>query len=340
MKKIEYSLVSKYRNVIMGLSIISILIFHYVDDCRIMHYNYHGLIKYYNILISSSGVDIFLILSGVGLYYSFKKNNKLKDFFKKRFVRILIPYFILAIPAWIWYNFILHSNGIIDFFKDLLFITLFERGDSWFWYIFMIIICYLIFPYFFSLFDEKQSNHSEEMRMLIIFVFFLVINMWLANYNNHIFGIINKLSLRFTPFIFGVYLGKRSYNKEKMDIYPYVVFVLMSLISVFLLKTKRVMVTRMVLTFLAISYYSVFLLIIDKLKNSKFIKIIIDILSKIGEYTLELYITHVCIRRILNAYGYYTCRIRYYLIVIILSIILSFIIKKSSLLVERKIIKK
>ena len=95
--KLTYEIVSKYRTLLMGIAIITILIFHFVEDCHSANHNYEGLIRLYKICIGSSGVDIFLLLSGFGLYYSFKKNDNIKEFYTKRFTKILIPYLIVAI---------------------------------------------------------------------------------------------------------------------------------------------------------------------------------------------------------------------------------------------------
>ena len=79
MKKIRetltYEIFSKYRNVLMGIATLSVLIFHFTDDCRIYKYNFEGIIQFFNRYVSSTGVDIFLFLSGFGLYYAWKKNN-------------------------------------------------------------------------------------------------------------------------------------------------------------------------------------------------------------------------------------------------------------------------
>ena len=75
----------------MGMAILSILIFHYTEDCYTVGINYSGIVKLYKTYIGSSGVDIFLLLSGLGLYYSFSKNNSIKDFYSKRLKRVLVP---------------------------------------------------------------------------------------------------------------------------------------------------------------------------------------------------------------------------------------------------------
>ena len=87
MKKIKiktFELFSKYRTLIMGLATLSVLIFHYTDDKRIYAYGFEGLTFLYNRLVSSGGVDIFLLMSGLGLYYSWKKNPNYKEFISKR----------------------------------------------------------------------------------------------------------------------------------------------------------------------------------------------------------------------------------------------------------------
>lgn len=50
--------------------------------------------------LASVGVDIFLLVSGLGLWYSLKKKMnmvKIKDWYIRRYKRILIPYIIIII---------------------------------------------------------------------------------------------------------------------------------------------------------------------------------------------------------------------------------------------------
>ena len=98
-KELSYALISKYRAALMGLAILSIIFFHFTDDCRIYDFRFSGLIYYFNRYIGGSAVDIFLMLSGFGLYYSQKKNKYgYKEHLKKRIPKLLIPYLFIAIP--------------------------------------------------------------------------------------------------------------------------------------------------------------------------------------------------------------------------------------------------
>lgn len=105
----DLSLISKYRNELFGLSIISIIIYHFCED---YFYAYQAGEVAKNILIlgyyhgiSSVGVEIFLLLSGFGLYYSFSKDDDLRTFYLKRAKKLLIPYIPIGIVLW----------GVLDF---------------------------------------------------------------------------------------------------------------------------------------------------------------------------------------------------------------------------------
>ena len=98
-KKNTWDIISDYRGVLMGISIICIIVFHYVEDCGIYHVHKNGWVEFFRNYITSSSVDGFLFLSGFGLYYAMKKHPDISQFYKRRFTKILIPYFLVSIPA-------------------------------------------------------------------------------------------------------------------------------------------------------------------------------------------------------------------------------------------------
>lgn len=54
----------------MGLQIILIIIFHFAEECKIYDVGFSGIVYLFYKYIRSSGVDMFLLLSGLGLYFS------------------------------------------------------------------------------------------------------------------------------------------------------------------------------------------------------------------------------------------------------------------------------
>ena len=58
MKKINYNLISKYRKTLMGLSIISIIVFHFAYDVGIHKSHYTLFWKLYKTIIGSSAITL------------------------------------------------------------------------------------------------------------------------------------------------------------------------------------------------------------------------------------------------------------------------------------------
>ncbi|WP_259298469.1 hypothetical protein [Bifidobacterium bifidum] len=65
----SYELLSKYRGVLMGVQILLIMAFHYTEDLSNAADHFNGPAQVFYDYIGSSGVDMFLMISGLGLYY-------------------------------------------------------------------------------------------------------------------------------------------------------------------------------------------------------------------------------------------------------------------------------
>lgn len=334
-EKISFACISKYRTFLMGLAILSILVFHYTEDCVNNSHNLNTLIVNYKNYIGSGGVDVFLFLSGFGLYYSFKKKPDKKFFWKKRFWKILVPYFLVAIPAWGIKDILIFKLGFKQFIKDVLFISFFEDGNIWFWYILMIVVCYLIFPYIFEFIDGENSNN----KMINIFVFITVIAIMLQLYNADFFNKINIALLRFPAFFAGCFIGKASYKSKAITIEMYILLIL-SFFLLLLKNTSGILLVRYIVGLFNIVCFILFAVLLEILSR-KNIKLngLRKIVEWFGDYSLELYLTHVAIRAIMLWLGFPTYRIRYECLLIVLSIVASVILKKMTTFINNKLIK-
>ena len=85
---IELANVSRFRGELMGAAMLFIMLFHVSLPRWDMFF---GLRRMGNI-----GVDIFLFLSGVGLWFAWMKRADMKHFFRRRYIRIYPAWLIIA----------------------------------------------------------------------------------------------------------------------------------------------------------------------------------------------------------------------------------------------------
>lgn len=333
-KRPTWDVISDYRGVLMGISIICIIIFHYVEDCGIYHVHKNGWVEFFRNYITSSSVDGFLFLSGFGLYYAMKKHPDISQFYKRRFTRILIPYFLIAIPALCWNDFLFDKTGVKAFFSDLSFYSFFTRGMSWFWYILLICFCYLIFPFIFRAIDKAPDEESEQMRIINLFTFFTVITFVIRLSNKELFDNTNLALLRIPFFCLGCFIGKYSYEKRSISGGTYGLM-LLSLFAIQFRKGSKIIFARYSAAFLNISACILIAILFSKLKHfEKIHNWIKKFFEWFGKYSLELYLAHVTVRGVMRDYGHPTCYGRNELIMVAISIVLALIVNQLTKWIE------
>lgn len=122
--------------------------------------------------IAAIGVSLFLICSGYGLEASFKKNG-LKNFWLKRFVAVIIPYWIVYALA----KLLLSSNFSYHSILDILNFSIAN------WYIPFILIVYVL--YWEIKFLTVKLNLSKKIfNTLLLFIFtiwFIIVSYYFIN---------------------------------------------------------------------------------------------------------------------------------------------------------------
>ncbi|MBR2522496.1 MAG: acyltransferase family protein [Coriobacteriales bacterium] len=90
--RLKLNIVSTYRAQIYGFAILWILVFHggAINSCD-FSFGVSGLGWLNSVIgVGNVGVDIFLFLSGISLYFSFTKDPDYRSFIKKRLQRVAI----------------------------------------------------------------------------------------------------------------------------------------------------------------------------------------------------------------------------------------------------------
>ena len=150
-KDIELANISRYRSELMGAAMLFVILFH-VGLPR--EDTFFGLRRMGNI-----GVDIFLFLSGMGLWFSWTRRPSLRHFFQRRFLRIYPAWIVMAslyyIPDYLGVSIVGHSGhstSIIDLIGDITINWDFWLHDELtFWYIPAIMFLYVASPFYMNL---------------------------------------------------------------------------------------------------------------------------------------------------------------------------------------------
>ena len=335
--------ISTYRNEIYGIAIISIIIFHYFEDVvGSIEINKNLLLtaNIYNLLIKSIGVEIFLFMSGICLWFSLKKNKNIRHFYLKRFKRVLVPYCILGVIFWFIKDIIILNKGIATYLSDLFLLSFWFDGNKQFWFIAFILLMYILYPFLFYLFnrEEKQRNITLVLMVTLITTFIILIRI----FDKNIYLNLEIALYRFIICILGTYFAKKVYDNAEANRQDKIFYLsgliikigilIMGVCNIPLIKLFN---NRIMNSISAISYTILITYVFDYLfYKMNFFKIK-KILVLFGEYSLELYLTHVSIRTIFNLIGLYTYNILNYSVCIILSIFLSVILKKIINYIDR-----
>ena len=90
------------------------------------------------------GVDMFLFYSGLGMYYSLQKTTNIKEWYKRRYMRVLVPFFMFAIPYYI-FRMIIDEDSMLHFVGNITTISFWTRHEGA-WFVALLILLYLFTP--------------------------------------------------------------------------------------------------------------------------------------------------------------------------------------------------
>lgn len=314
--KIKWNDISKYRDELFGIAIISIMVFHYFEGVLTSEYM-EGVsrvfAKLYIGAVGSIGVDIFLYLSGIGIYYSLDKNPKLLDFYFRRVKRVFIPYVVLGGLFWIIKDILIQQVSIEKFFYDFTLLSFWGNGERVFWYISFISILYIVSPLLYKI--GKRGAVVFCILSVVVSIIFYVFCRELFNYTE-------IAVLRIPIYLFGFYCGRLCKSEKyvgKEVLYMLILSVPLRIIGGLINFPFERLVNVFYAVFLIFLYITVRLRLIKKAR--------LNILINIGQLSLELYIVHVAIRNVMGDLGLKTENLLTYIICMTGSFLIVYIIK-------------
>ena len=224
----ELSSLSKYRAQLMGIATIFITLCHTSFAFNGVLSQLDGLMIY----LTKSGVDIFLLLSGLGCYFSYAKQPKYLAFQEKRFVRIMLPYLLVIIPV-IVLEILFEGKSLLSaVFTESIF-SFYTNGYLNLWYISAILLLSILFPFVYYLVNKKFIY-----TVIVCFVIAIIVFAPFWEYAPLGFKEVNSIFFSRVPtFILGAYIGKIIFqnnsqaNTKSIEIHKYLI------ITVFIIST-------------------------------------------------------------------------------------------------------
>jgi len=317
-------LISKYRSELMGIAIIWVILYH-----LILAQNSPYSFGFLNTILGNGfgGVDIFLYLSGFGLVRSWNKclqNNHIHttiSFYKRRILRLAPTYFLIC------FLYSILKNNWNTLFYSISTIGHWVNHNRYDWYVPTILLLYLFFPIFYKL--------TQRYKLKFIISIFTIILLIVICFNfSSTVDDLRMLSISRIPiFVLGIYHGicpTTHFNK-----YYYIrSFTLMFIGFIILFLLKH---TPLHILFCGGLYQLTFFLSIPGLcyitswtLNVINIPILNKTISAFGILSYELYLIHLKIIEnitrlpLFGEINYWL----YFIILIILIIITSYIINK------------
>lgn len=196
------NVVNKYRSPLMGFAALWILFFHMwqplftAEDSTVLFY-VENVVK----RLGFEGVDIFFLLSGMGMTYAIGKHS-LKEYYYRRFKRLALPFLAVVsiravIEHWGFPGFISVVTGMNFLFGDMYLCLWFVTG---------IAIIYLLFPLYWSVFSHSRSKLLFT--ALVIAIWYALSLALIGTMRDDMYGFTNRLPIFFT----GVYFGYCAHN--------------------------------------------------------------------------------------------------------------------------------
>lgn len=338
MQKFTWKTILKYRNLIYGISAIWIVLFHLVGYHRI------GVPAVSSFLsLGNMGVDIFLFLSAIGLSFSIEKNS-LGHFYKNRFKRTFLTHLLISVPFFVWMIFVIQGGALADiplFLENVFTISYWRGKDYVMWYIPCILVLYIFFPFLYKLHRKSKYN------TILMIALSVIIELTMKHFDIAFFHHAERTLSRIPVFLMGLYVSDFVKSGKKVSYISVIVaFLLVTVLIIirpintvftFSDATMKLLCERYSYSILSISMIISVTFLINLVEKYKITKLLIKMFSFLGGLSLEIYLVHVCMLRLIVEYNLmHTFKPWvYYIGVLGLSIILGLLFNK----IPNKIIK-
>lgn len=297
---LTWGLLSKYKNELYGFCIIWIILFHGLE-LKSLQLNkifsfLDGFIRHGN-----CAVDTFLFLSGICLYFSLQQDSDVFSYYKRRLSKILFPFILIDGIYW-FYTCIFLKQDVVAFIKNITFYSFWVGKEKLVWFIALIVVLYAIYPYIFKyILNNENAFYYILSLIIIVYVICLGVNVICHEW----FYRVEIALVRVPVFLLGCYCGRLVYENKSIDTWVKILSLLGVLYGAFyfyehpysLVKTYRVPYL-----FIGSSIAIWVSIVLECINNVR----INRMLCNWGGLSLELYLSHVVLRKLFVKSDFYT----------------------------------
>lgn len=293
-KRSDFELISRYKTALMGVAALMIYFFHQWAHQWVrvpISPPWFGSMLTFAQRIGFYGVDIFLLLSGMGLIYAIEKHSLMR-FYARRLQRVFLPFLLSAIAMAL-----VSGWSMAEFLKKvLLYDFLFVNTFSMLWFVPMIIILYLLFPFYHRCFIRAKNKFVFSLLAVILWIG--AASLFRSLIRSDLYSAINRVPI----FLAGVYMGWLS-KENPLSLRPVhwalvSAFFIIGLVLMYLTSYKDLFlfvpisnccVPAFLMAVTSVFIFTRILALLDSFRPGKWL---LWLLGRLGTISLELYCMH------------------------------------------------
>lgn len=296
-KSYDLGLLTAHRQELYGVATLWIITFHsYL--CNVYFPTIVGnLITYGNM-----GCEIFLFLSGICLYFSYRGDEQYIPFIKRRLKRLYVP--IVLICVWYWLYLLVQEGvsltGLGTLAANFLTLSLWITGDSQIWFVSLLLVVYILYPFIYRvLFGSKYT----EIFTLLLLAMSVGIAVLLKIVAPDFYGRTEVALTRLPVFLIGCGFGQVVYRRKPFPrwIIPLCAIMFCCVIAVLNAEILHGICRRYFYLFGGIALTFVLSWVFDKVSWEP----LHAVFSFFGNMSLELYLWNIILIRLYRNLPFY-----------------------------------
>ena len=194
-----YSLLSKYRSELMGVAMLWVMLFHAWDlDFGVEIVNWVRGAGF-------GGVDIFILLSAMGLAMSLgRREQEYSDFMARRAKRILPAYFVVMVPYTLFLILVKDAAWSALVWNSTLLYYWMRSSGAFNWYVAGVMTFYAITPFCFR--KLRDSKNRIALTGLAVFLSFALCRLLVRENYWYVMDVFYRVPVFFLGLLLGFFV--------------------------------------------------------------------------------------------------------------------------------------